>query len=301
MQPRLAILCSQLRLEERLLLAACDQQGIVAEVLDDRKMVWAAAGAEVQPTPAYDVILIRSISHSRALSALQYFHQVQQPAVNTLEVATICGDKLRTTSALSKAGLASPTTHIAHTPQAALEAAERLGYPVIMKPATGSWGRLLAKFNDRAGAESIIEHFWMRGPEARTVYYLQKYIDKPHRDIRAFVVGGQTIAAVYRHSEHWVTNTARGAQTGNCPVTAEIDELCQRAARAVGGGVVAVDLLEDPAQGLLVNEVNDIMEFRNSITPTTVDIPAKIIDFALRVARDGWVAAHYPTGSSVTP
>ena len=98
-----------------------------------------------------------------------------------------------------------------------------------------------------------------------------------------------------------MNNTARGAQTGNCPVTAEIDELCQRAARAVGGGVVAVDLLEDPAQGLLVNEVNDIMEFRNSITPTTVDIPAKIIDFALRVARDGWVAAHYPTGSSVTP
>jgi len=63
-------------------------------------------------------------------------------------------------------------------------------------------------------------------------------------------------------------------------------------ARAVGGGVVAIDVLEDPDRGLLINEVNYTMEFRNSIAPTGVDIPGKVADFCLRVGRDGWAAAN---------
>ncbi len=291
MPPRLAMLCSQIRTEEKLLLAACDARGINVDILDDRKMVWSAAGVGITPQAGYDVILIRSISHSRALSALNHFHYTNQRTVNTLEVAQICGDKLRTTTALSKAGIPSPTTYITYTPSAALEAADRLGYPVVLKPVAGSWGRMLSKLNDRTTAEAVLEHEWVRGEEAQPAFYLQKYIDKPQRDIRAFVIGGQTIAAIYRHAEQWITNTARGGQTRNCPMTVEIDDLCRRAAQAVGGGVLAIDLLEDPEQGLLVNEINDIMEFRNSITPTGVDIPGRVVDFALRVATEGWATA----------
>ena len=67
-------------------------------------------------------------------------------------------------------------------------------------------------------------------------------------------------------------------------MTAELGELCVRAARAVGGGVVAIDVLEGP-EGLLVNEVNYTMEFRNSIDTTGVNIPAKVVDYVLEVAR----------------
>jgi len=94
------------------------------------------------------------------------------------------------------------------------------------------------------------------------------------------------VCAVYRHAEHWITNTARGATTSNCPVTAEIASLSRRAAAAVGGGVLAVDLLED-GDRLLVSEVNAGMEFRNSIDVTGVDIPGHVADFVLRVARRG--------------
>ena len=113
---------------------------------------------------------------------------------------------------------------------------------------------------------------------------MQEYVPKPGRDIRAFVVGGETIAAIYRASEHWITSTARGGRATNCPVTAELADLCVRAARAVGGGVVAIDVLEGP-EGVLVNEVNYTMEFRNSIDTTGVNIPAKVIDYVLEVAR----------------
>ena len=118
------------------------------------------------------------------------------------------------------------------------------------------------------------------------IYYIQEHVKKPGRDIRAFVAGDKTIAAVYRNSEHWITNTARGGKTSNCPVTPELDAMCVAAAHAVGGGIVAVDVLEDAERGLLINEVNHTMEFRNSIAPTGVDIPGAIVDYALQVAGE---------------
>jgi [lysine-biosynthesis-protein LysW]--L-2-aminoadipate ligase len=162
-----------------------------------------------------------------------------------------------------------------------------MGYPVVLKPLFGSWGRLLARINDRHAAEAILEHKKTLGGYVHGVFYIQEYIDKPGRDIRSFVVGDETVAAIYRNSPHWITNTARGGEAANCPITGEIDDLSRAAARAVGGGAVAIDLLEDPDGRLLVSEVNHTPEFRNSIDTTGVDIPGRIIDHMVEVAVDG--------------
>jgi [lysine-biosynthesis-protein LysW]--L-2-aminoadipate ligase len=203
--------------------------------------------------------------------------------VNSAEVARICGDKLLTTLALMQHKVPVPPNMVAFTPESALEAIERLGYPVVLKPCIGSWGRLLSKINDRDAAEAILVHKQILGSYHHSIYYIQKYIDKPGRDIRSFVVGDETIGAIYRRSDHWITNTALGGKASNCPVTPEIDDLSRRAAQAVGGGMLAIDLLESP-DGMLVNEVNYTMEFRNSIDTTGVDIPGKMIDYVLQEA-----------------
>jgi len=214
-------------------------------------------------------------------------------------VADICGNKLMTTSALAAAGVPQPKALVAYTPESALAAIESLGYPVVLKPTVGSWGRLLSKVNDRDAAESILEHKETLGSYHHSIFYIQEYVKKPGRDIRAFQIGDETVCAIYRNSPNWITNTARGGRSENCPVTPEIADLCTRAARACGGGMVALDLFEDPDRGLLVNEVNYTMEFRNSIAPTGVDIPERMVDFCLRVARDGWDAANgFPPGTS---
>ena len=148
----------------------------------------------------------------------------------------------------------------------------------------GSWGRLIAKINDRQAAEAILEHKQILGSYHHSIYYIQAYVEKPGRDIRSFVVGDETIAAIYRTSEHWITNTATGGVASNCPVTPELNELSLAAAKAVGGGVVAVDLMESP-DGLTVIEVNYTMEFRNSIDTTGVDIPGKMIDYLIQEAQ----------------
>jgi [lysine-biosynthesis-protein LysW]--L-2-aminoadipate ligase len=230
------------------------------------------------------VILERSVNHSRALYALQIFNDWGIKTVNTAEVARICGDKFVTSQALLKHNVPTPRTALAFTPESALQAIEHMGYPVVLKPCIGSWGRLISKINDRQAAEAILEHKQILGSYHHSIYYIQEYVNKPGRDIRSFVVGDETIAAIYRTSEHWITNTATGGKASNCPVTPEIDALSRAAAQAVGGGLVAIDLMESD-QGLLVIEVNYTMEFRNSIHTTGVDIPGKMIDYVMQEAK----------------
>ena len=280
-KPRVGVLLSRVRVEEKLLLAELESRGVETKVIDDRELVLAV---EQRPELGVDVILERCIQHGTALYALAVLDAWGIPTVNRYEVAEICGNKLLTTMRLIRDGVPSPRTRVAFTPESALVAIEELGYPVVLKPLIGSWGRLISKVNDREAAEAIVEHKDVLGNYLHSIYYIQEYIQKPGRDIRAFVVGSETIAAIYRASDHWITNTARGGQASNCPVTPELDALCVRAARAVGGGVVAIDLLEAP-EGLLVNEVNYTMEFRNSIDTTGVNIPARVVDYVLEVAR----------------
>lgn len=282
MTPKVGLLLSRIRVEEKLLIQALNRRGVDYDTIDDRRVIF-----DIQNNgwDHYDVIVERCVSHSRALYALLLFRDWGIPTVNTYEVAENCGNKLLTTSALVRAGIPTPVVKIAFTPQSALEAIEEMGYPVVLKPGVGSWGRLLSKINDREAAETVLEHKQVLGSYHHSIYYIQEYIHKPGRDIRAFVVGDETICAIYRDSEHWITNTSRGGKASNCPVTPELNELSLASAKAVGGGVVALDIFEDPDRGLLVNEINYTMEFRNSIDTTGVDIPARVVDYVLDVAK----------------
>lgn len=274
------ILMSRVRVEEKLLLGELERRGVEVVRFDDRELT-----LDIQHQSIHcDVVLERAINHLRALYALRVLNDWGVATVNTYDVANTCGDKLLTTAALVREGVPSPRTILAFTPESALEAIEQIGYPVVMKPAVGSWGRLLARINDRDAAEAILEHKVTLGSFHHGAFYIQEYVKKPGRDIRSFVVGDETICAIYRDSPHWITNTARGGQASNCPVTPEIDAMSRAASRAVGGGVVAVDLLESD-RGLLVNEVNYTMEFRNSIDTTGVNIPARIIDYVISVGE----------------
>ncbi len=277
---RVGFLHSLIRPDEKLLIRELRRRpGVELVFLDDRRLVF-----DLRAPPAVDVILERSINHSRAMHALRLFESMGVRCVNRYEVSRKCGDKILTAVALQESGVPQPETRVAFTEGSTLEAIEELGYPVVLKPAVGSWGRLLSRINDRQAAETVLEHKAILGSYHHSIFFAQKYVEKGGRDIRSFVVGDECIAAVYRTSEHWITNTARGATTSNCPVTAELAELSLRAAEAVGGGVLAVDLFETP-EGLLVNEVNYTMEFRNSIGVTGVDIPERIVSYLLAAAR----------------
>ncbi|MDE0310572.1 MAG: lysine biosynthesis protein LysX [Acidiferrobacterales bacterium] len=276
---KVGFLHSLIRVEEKLLLAELRRQSADVEMLDDRNLIF-----DLERYPRPDVVLERCINHSRAVYSLKLLENAGIHCINSSSVAAICGDKIDTSIQLDRAGVPQPRMCVAYSTQSALDAIEQIGYPAILKPVVGSWGRLLSKVNDREAAEAIVEHKERLGSYQHSIFYIQEYIDKNGRDIRSFVVGDDCIAAIYRESGHWITNTARGAVASNCPVTDEIASVSAAAARAVGGGILAVDLLESE-RGLLVNEVNYTMEFRNSIEPTGVNIPEKIVEYV--ISRSG--------------
>ncbi len=280
---RVALLVSRIRVEEKLLLRALEETGAEVQLVRDGDLVFGPDEARL-PARA-DILVERSVSTARGLYALRLFEQAGLPTVNRYATASVCADKILTTSALQEAGVAQPRTRVAFDRASALAAMEELGYPVVMKPVVGSWGRLLARINDRDAAEAVLEHRQVLGGYQHHIYYIQELVQKPGRDIRAFVVGDETIAAIYRTSAHWITNTARGGRASNCPVTPELNDICLNAARAVGGGVLAIDLFEDPDRGLLVNEINHTMEFRNSIDTTGVNIPAVVARYVVAQAE----------------
>src|SRR5258706_1786983 len=280
---RVGLLASRIRVEEKHLLTAFEARGATVNVINDDDLI---LDVDMPPLP-YDVILERSLSTSRGLYAVRMLEAAGNIVINKWQTANSCADKLLTTVALQQAGIAQPKVRVAFTTDSALQAIEEMGYPVVLKPVVGSWGRLLARVNDRDAAEAILEHKEVLGSYQHSIIYIQEMIRKPGRDIRAFVVGDECICAIYRNAEHWITNTARGGQASNCPVTPELNAITTAAAKAVGGGVLAVDVFEDPDRGFLINEINHTMEFRNSIAPTGVDIPGRVADYALAAAAEG--------------
>jgi len=278
--PKVGFLHTRMRIEEKLLLEELQRRSGVEVVLinDDE------AFFDIEKKPAeVDVMFERSISYYRGLYISRIFESKGIPVVNTAEVAARCGDKYITSQILVDAGIPSPRILMAFSEESALQAVEEMGYPCVLKPVVGSWGRLLAKVDNRATAEAFIEHKATLGGVGHQIFYIQQYVEKPGRDIRAFCIGEEPICAIYRTSENWITNTARGGIASNCPVTTELGDLICQAARAIGGGLLAIDVFETPG-GLQVNEVNHTMEFRNSIHTTGVNIPQKMVDYVLSKA-----------------
>ena len=279
----IGLLLGRMRVEEKLLIHKLEERGADFEIIDDAKLTFMSS--DLDRWNRLTAVFNRHISQTKGLAAVTVLESMGIPCINSREVTEACADKLRTSSILRQNGIRQPRFATAFSLETALETIEALGYPVVLKPVLGSWGRLLARIDNRETAEAVLEHKMTLGGVSHQVVYLQEYVEKTRGDIRAFVVDGRTIAAIRRHSDHWITNTARGARAENCPLTDDLSAICEAAAKAMGGGVLAVDLFETD-DGFLVNEVNSTMEFRNSIEPTGVDIPGAMIDYVLSHSRE---------------
>ncbi|MGC5033774.1 RimK family alpha-L-glutamate ligase [Micromonospora sp. DT229] len=274
-----ALVASRVRVEEKRLMDALDRRAVRYQHVDPRTL-WHRA----EDGARWGLALNREIAHSRALAVARTLEAQGSTVFNSATTTEVCGDKWRSTLALRAAGLPVPRTALGLTPEAALDALDAIGYPAVIKPLQGSWGRLVSLVPDRQVAETLLEYVAaLPAPQARLVY-VQEFVDKPGRDIRVLVVGGRAIAATYRTGSGLRTNVARGAQSLPCPVTEDVAGLATAAAKAVGGDVTGVDLIETRAGDLLVLEVNDRVEFAGlqAALGDTVDVASHIVDLVVR-------------------
>ncbi len=275
----IGLVYDQLRPDERLIIDAAKKENIRLSLFDTNQMTFEVTGVH-EGVGAADVLLQRCISYFRSVHATAALESYGKIVVNSHKAATTCGNKLLASIKLVQAKIPTPRTFLAFTEESALQALQELGYPAVMKPIVGSWGRLVAQVKDPDTARSIIESREYMHP-VQQLYYLQEKVKRPDRDIRCYVIGDQAVAAIYRHAppDDWRTNTARGGIAENCPINDELAELSIRAAHAMGGGAFGVDLMETES-GLVVHEVNHTTEFKNTVRVTQIDIPRLILNYA---------------------
>lgn len=282
-RPSVALVCTGVRPEEKMLLEAFRARGVALEIVDDRGLHGDLRGWPVG-LPTVDAVLLRAKSHWRNTVLARWLAARGVPTVNPAGVLETCGDKVRTTLALVDAGVPTLSASVAFTSGGGMEAADGLGFPLVVKPVIGSWGRLIGKVNDRDALETVLDHKDALGGAPHAVTYLQRYVEVEGRDIRSFVIDGRCVAAIHRSSRHWKTNTHLGAEASALEVDGALAEISEASAQAVGGGAVAIDLFETK-EGYVVNEVNGSMEFRNSVDTTGVDIPGLLAEYVISVAN----------------
>jgi [lysine-biosynthesis-protein LysW]--L-2-aminoadipate ligase len=276
-QHSIGLLVSHLREEEKLILAAAAEMGVATKVIQDRALALDLSAPEEL---GVDVVLDRCVAHTRGGYALRVFESWGIPTINSSATVTTCDDKVLMSLSFARAGVPSLRTGVAFTVESALEIGERFGYPLIVKPVTGSWGRLLAKANTPDDLRTILEQKRALGGPQHGVFYLQEYVVKPERDIRVFYVGGEVIAASYRNASHWITNVARGAVSSACPITDDIVGIARAAANSVGAQIAGIDLVETP-DGLKVIEINGGAEFKGLRSTTDVPIAKEIVEMVV--------------------
>ena len=232
-----------------------------------------------------DVVLERCVSYFRGLHFTACLEFLDVPIINSFQVANNCGNKMITSLLLKKHNVPTPKTYFSFSSEAALENLEKIGYPMVIKPVVGSWGRGVMPLKDRDTADAIIEVRELNDGPLDRIYYLQEMVNRPPRDIRVIVVGDQVVAAMYRTSSgSFKTNIAVGGEPVACKITKELEDVSMKAAKAVGGGILGVDVMEDKNRGLVVHEVNNTVEFKGLAKVAKRDIPKEMIDFAVKSA-----------------
>ena len=280
MTSKISVLYDTIRLEEKLLIESAKKNDISIDMVDCKKLF-----LDLDEKNCFDgPVLQRCVSYYRNLHSTAALEGQGVKVVNCLNTGIFAGNKLFTHMLLQKAGVSTPDATVAFSKDAAIEALENGGYPKVIKPTVGSWGRLISKLNDKDSAEGIIESRETMYPIYQ-IHYLEEFVKRPPRDIRAIMVGDKIVAAIYRKSEHWKTNMALGGTAEPCKVTQEMEEMCIKAKNAVYGDIVGVDLMESEEKGLVVHEVNNTTEYKNTVRVCEVDIPSLMLDYALKIDK----------------
>ncbi len=271
------LLYSRIRRDEKLLLSELRDRGHEVTKIDVRKEQFNIS----EPPAAFDdvdIALDRCLATSRSLYITQFLESYGVPVVNSAETAEKCADKVKNSLALQGAGVPTPNTEVAFTTDSAMETIEGFGYPCVLKPVVGSWGRLMAKIDSRSAAEAILEHKATLGHYQHKVFYVQEFVEKPGRDIRVVATDGEPVAAMTRSSDHWITNAAKGGETDAFEVDDEALDLVECASDAVGGGLLGVDLMET-GDSYTVHEINHTVEFKALNDTVDVDVPSVVVDW----------------------
>jgi [lysine-biosynthesis-protein LysW]--L-2-aminoadipate ligase len=284
---------TMLRPDEKLLLHALRARGVRVRPVLQEDLAELAAGRTALPR----LSMIRNLSHREAVGVARRLETLGTRTLNQSGAIELCNDKGLQALLFARHDIPHPVTRHAYSYSHVREAATELGWPAVLKPVSGSWGRGVTKLVDEECVEA-----WVGGRESTDAggklfpVLIQEYVDKPGYDLRVVVVGRTPIVAIRRASADWRTNTHLGAEVERVEMTAEIGTLCARLAGVLGDGFYGVDLLEDRHDGeLKVLEVNANPEFARSAAIHGVDVAGHLAAYV--VERLAMASSQRPPGN----
>ena len=282
---KVCIVFDRLRTEEKMLQKEALDLGHDAVMLD-AKITQINTDSKREDYDFGDIVLERCVSYFRGLHFTASLEFMDVPVLNKFDVANVCGNKMFMTLLLKKNNIPTPKTYFSFSGESAAENLEKVGYPLVIKPVIGSWGRGVMPIKDKDTMDAVLEIRNITDSPHDRIYYLQELIKRPPRDIRVITVGDEPIVAMYRKSSGgFKTNIALGAEPELCEITKEMEDMATKASKAMGGGILGIDMMEDEQRGLVVHEVNNTVEFRGLAKVAKRNIPKEMIEFALNYVR----------------
>ncbi|MBX3051116.1 MAG: 30S ribosomal protein S6--L-glutamate ligase [Caldilineaceae bacterium] len=284
---KLAILsCSPQSYSTRRLREAADQRGHIVKVLNTLKFAIDLEQGEPnlyfrqKQLSTYDAVLPRigaSITYY-GTAVVRQFEQMDVYCANSSAGITNSRDKLRSLQILSRHRIGIPKTTFVRDKKDVLPAIERVGgAPVIIKLLEGTQGIGVLLAETVKSAEAIIELLQSQ----KQNILIQKFVaESKGRDIRAFVVGDQVVAAMRRtaQGQEFRSNVHRGGLAEAVELDEVYQETAVRAAQIMGLRIAGVDLLEGK-DGPLIMEVNSSPGLEGIEGSTQKDVAGAIIDY----------------------
>lgn len=188
-------------------------------------------------------------------------------------------DKLATSRALGDADVSHPRTAHVTSPSDSIP----LEPPVVVKPRFGSWGLDVVLCEDAATLRRHLAAMADRPWFASHGALVQELVPPRGHDIRLIVAGGSVVGAIKRVAApgEWRTNVALGAVREPVEPSSEACELATRAAAAVEGDLVGVDLLPHPDGEFVVIEINGAVEYNAAYSLCGADVFRRTVDALL--------------------
>ncbi|AGO60448.1 RimK family alpha-L-glutamate ligase [Ferroplasma acidarmanus] len=243
--------------EEKELIKGLQSEGVKLNLVNAKDNALNLTGKLDFGGPA----IIRCMSSRRSLYYSYILESHGIKTINSFNTCNIAGNKVFTTSYLYKNGIKTPETSVSFSHDNALSTADNIGYPVVFKPASGSWGRMISLLENENIAETV---FSMNDMVNENSYYLQKYVNRPPRDVRAIVVGDNISATIYRYSgEGWKTNLALGGKVEKAVLSGSQLDMLIKVAHLFDPGIIGIDAMETD-EGLIVHEINSRVEFKGA-------------------------------------
>ena len=288
---RIGILGSRRGWHVEALRQALDRRGIAAECFPITHFVARISDKprvriEDQILENYDAIIVRSIpagSLEQIIFRVDVLHRLENlgvKVVNSARTIERTVDKYYTSALLEDAGIPTPRTVVTERFDEAMEAFKELGDAVV-KPLFGSEGRGMVRVCDEDAAYRVFRALEL----GRYIFYLQEFIPHADWDIRAFVIGGEVIAAMVRRADTWKTNVAKGARVEPLELSEELREISLRATAILDAEYAGVDILKAETGGYYVTEVNGIPGWKGLQKTTGVDIAGRIAEHVVELAR----------------